>query len=247
MAQKTFTLVPDLSQYLLDDTAGTLSLQVWNTTNLAWDTVYTVNLANSSEAMTFAKQATLSAGLTGTGSTGALTAGVGILGAANTFTAAQAFAAITATTGGFSGLLTASGGLTGTGNTGTLGAGTGILGAANTWTAEQTLAALLASAGSPYGAGIIPSVLGATTAQKIQSGTGSTAVATAGTAVTTAVTFATAFVSAPLVVLGQTSASGGTAGYIVTLAGSVTATGFTVTANSYLAQTIGWSWVAIGN
>lgn len=201
MAQAILDLIPNYIQILVDDTAGTTTIQWWN--GSVW-----VNLQQT------------------TNSTGAHTVD-------GTLTA--------------SGLVTASAGITGTGNTGTLTGGTGILATANTWTAEQTLSALLASTGAPYGAGVFPSILGATTAQKIQSGTGSTAVATAGTAVTTAVTFATAFVAAPLVVLGQLSASGGTAGYIVTLAASPTTTGFTATVNSYLAQTIGWSWVAIGN
>ena len=195
MAQAILTLIPNYMQVVVDDTAGTTTFQWWN--GSAW--VNLQQITNSGGAQTI------------------------------------------------EGLITASAGITGTGNTGALTPGTGILGTANTWTAEQTVSALLASAGAPYGAGMIPSVLGATTAQKIQSGTGSTAVATAGTAVTTTVTFATAYAAAPLVVLGQSSASGGTAGYIVALAGSPTTTGFTATVNSYLAQTIGWSWSAIGN
>ena len=82
---------------------------------------------------------------------------------------------------------------------------------------------------------------------KVEWGTSSVSVATAGTQVSSAVTFATAFTSEPLVLIAINNAGGGSAGYIVLIAGSVSATGFTAYANAYLAQAIGFSWCAIGN
>ena len=82
-----------------------------------------------------------SAGITGTGTTGALTAGGGILNTANTWGATQTIGAgsglVVSGSGSFGGLITANAGITGTGTTGALTAGSGILGTANTFTAGQ--------------------------------------------------------------------------------------------------------------
>lgn len=83
-------------------------------------------------------------------------------------------------------------------------------------------------------------------AAKMEVGSGSITIATAGTQVTAAVTFPMAFVKTPQVVLVSITAAGSDAGYNSLQAASPTATGFTLKANSYAAQTISYSYIAIG-
>ncbi len=84
---------------------------------------------------------------------------------------------------------------------------------------------------------------------KIQTGTTSITVATAGTEVTKAITFPTAYSSAPIVLLSLNTPSALSSGYLILHlgSGSVSTTGFTACANSYAAQTLSGNWVAIGN
>jgi hypothetical protein len=81
---------------------------------------------------------------------------------------------------------------------------------------------------------------------KIQSGGGSGAVTTGGTPVTVNITFPVAFSSAPTAFAVPTSANND-AGYVNVRVTTVSATGMTVQINSYTAQTVWFSWLAIGS
>jgi hypothetical protein len=84
-------------------------------------------------------------------------------------------------------------------------------------------------------------------AAKMEVGSGTIAVATAGTAVTLTVTFPTPFKNPPQIEsVSLNGASVGTAGYINLMGTAATATQFTLTANSYVAQTLTFDWVAVG-
>lgn len=83
---------------------------------------------------------------------------------------------------------------------------------------------------------------------KKTNGSSSASVATAGTAVTVTYNFPTAYSSAPTITgIAITSASVGTAGYVNVLATSISATSVTFTVNSYVAQTIGFSFEVSGS
>lgn len=82
---------------------------------------------------------------------------------------------------------------------------------------------------------------------KVQSGTVSVTITSAGTAVTTSVSFPTAFNSAPLVFVTPTQITGGSSGYLELIAQSAISTGFSLAGNSFVAETISVNWVAIGS
>lgn len=117
------------------------------------------------------------------------------------------------------------------------------------WRATQggvlSLAALAkTAAGSPYGAGVIPSVLGATTSQKIQAGSVSLNMTSAAFN-TIAVTFPQAFVSSPLVMICQAD-HGGWRTASAAIFSSPTA--FTIDAYMWdSTATVLFNWIAIGN
>ncbi len=90
-----------------------------------------------------------------------------------------------------------------------------------------------------------PTVPGGT-GQKIQYGQTTITIATAGTAVSKAITFGTAYSTAPVIFLTLLTGIS-TAGYVNIVDSSATASGFTLVANSYTAQTIGVNWMAIGS
>ena len=79
----------------------------------------------------------------------------------------------------------------------------------------------------------------------VQSGASSVTIAVAGTAVAVTVTFAAPFATIPNVAVGITSATGD-AGYNNIRASAVSTTAVTFTGNSYLAQTLGFEWIAVG-
>ena len=79
----------------------------------------------------------------------------------------------------------------------------------------------------------------------VQSGASSVVIALAGTAVAVTVTFAVAFATIPNITVGVTTATGD-AGYNNVRASAVSATAVTFTGNSYLAQTLGFTWIGIG-
>lgn len=62
MAQSILTLIPNYVQVVADDSAGTVTVQVWNSSTLAWDAVNT--LTTSSEEFSIAKLMTVNGGLT---------------------------------------------------------------------------------------------------------------------------------------------------------------------------------------
>lgn len=64
MAQAIHTLIPNFVRWVADNTAGTLTLQVWNSGTAAWDTVLTLNALTTSEQLTIAKLLNLSGGAT---------------------------------------------------------------------------------------------------------------------------------------------------------------------------------------
>jgi hypothetical protein len=80
---------------------------------------------------------------------------------------------------------------------------------------------------------------------KVQEGNSSATVTTANNAVSVSITFPVAFSSAPFLYL--TSNPSNDAGYTNVRTPLVTATGATIYVNSYLAQTVAFSWLAIGN
>lgn len=84
---------------------------------------------------------------------------------------------------------------------------------------------------------------------KIQTGTTSITIATAGTEVTKPITFPTAYSSPPIVILSLNTPSALSSGYLILHlgTGSVSTTGFMACANSYAAQAITGNWVAMGN
>lgn len=115
---------------------GTSGAQLFDNTTAGYLDIAgsSVNGVRFTGAALFSTLSTFSAGISGTGSVGALTVPWGnltsvpslaYLGTAQTFTAAQTFSA----------------GITGTGSTGSLTAGAGILGTANTFSALQTFSA----------------------------------------------------------------------------------------------------------
>jgi len=53
MAQAILTLIPSYVQVVVDNTVGTATVQVWNSSTSAWDTVQTLTI--SSEQFSFAK------------------------------------------------------------------------------------------------------------------------------------------------------------------------------------------------
>ena len=79
----------------------------------------------------------------------------------------------------------------------------------------------------------------------VQTGSSSIVIATAGTAVAVTVTFTTPFATVPTVAIVGTTATGD-AGYNNIRATAVSTTSVTFTGNSYLAQTLGFNWIAAG-
>ena len=65
MAQAILTLIPSYVQVVVDNSAGTATVQVWNSSTSAWDTVQTLTI--SSEEFSFAKLLTAASGLTVSG------------------------------------------------------------------------------------------------------------------------------------------------------------------------------------
>lgn len=53
MAQAIYTLIPNFFRIVADDTAGTVTLQVWNSSTSSWDTVQT--LTTSTEQFSIPK------------------------------------------------------------------------------------------------------------------------------------------------------------------------------------------------
>lgn len=79
----------------------------------------------------------------------------------------------------------------------------------------------------------------------VESGASSVVIAVAGTAVPTTVTFAVPFATIPNVSVCITTSTGD-AGYNNIRASAISTTAVTFTGNSYLAQTLGFNWIAIG-
>ena len=91
---------------------------------------------------------------------------------------------------------------------------------------------------------------GTTAPQKIQAGNFNINIVTANNAVESGIiSFPVPYNSPPTVIACLSGTSGGNAGYsYVTVVGSgVTTTGFQAIGDSYLAQTLNVSWLAIGN
>lgn len=82
---------------------------------------------------------------------------------------------------------------------------------------------------------------------KIQSGMNMIEVVTAGTAVTNTIAFPTAFASVPNSVVAGLYGEASDAGYISVVVMSFTATTVTLKVNSYVAQPVGFYWIATGS
>ena len=91
----TFTLIPNVAQIVTDATAGTVTIQTWNTTTSVWDTQFTLDTGTGditmAETVTASGAFTASAGATITGS-------AAVSGAINSSTAPASFAGTTAGT-----------------------------------------------------------------------------------------------------------------------------------------------------
>ncbi len=91
-------------------------------------------------------------------------------------------------------------------------------------------------------------MLGSANARGVQYGTTTITINTAGTAVAKVITFDVAFSgSNPIVFVTLASPGGGSAGYINLSQTGESSTGFTLHANSYIAQTLVVYWLAIGD
>lgn len=97
MAQAIWQLIANFVQVVADDTANTLTFQTYDASSASWVTQWTLNQPTGAvtvaQGQTVTGLLTASGGLTGTGNTGSLTAGTGILDTVNTFTVAQSFSA----------------------------------------------------------------------------------------------------------------------------------------------------------
>lgn len=82
---------------------------------------------------------------------------------------------------------------------------------------------------------------------KTQSGTGGGTVATAGVSVTVTITFDVPFSSPPVGIATLAGVESGDLGYIIVRVASTTTTTMSVIINSYLAQGVTFSWVAVGS
>ncbi|MDF2881564.1 MAG: hypothetical protein K0R54_2121 [Clostridiaceae bacterium] len=82
---------------------------------------------------------------------------------------------------------------------------------------------------------------------KVQDGSSSVTVVTAGTGIDVTVTFPTAFSSSPLVFATIVAITGGDSGYISARVSSVSATQVVFRCNSYVPQTLTFNWLALGN
>ena len=82
MAQAIVWQVPNLAQAVVDSSAGTLTFQTYDTSTSSWVTQWTMALSTgnvtTAQAQTVTGLLTASGGLTGTGTTGALTPGSGL-------------------------------------------------------------------------------------------------------------------------------------------------------------------------
>lgn len=82
---------------------------------------------------------------------------------------------------------------------------------------------------------------------KMQTGGSSAVVVTAGTEVQVTVTFPIAFTTIPSVGIGLTVPSLDSTGYINVYVKSANTTSITFGINSYIAQTVNFNWIAVGN